>query len=117
MDEKKHVVNLFPKIKKNKSIELMTYLPGNEISAVKDRQKLNFAIAGSEGKNINLTGQVKKVNVYPTTIRGQNMYQVLANVKVKAPSNIRYGMQGNTTIITGEMTYFEYFKDKILNQK
>jgi hypothetical protein len=29
---------------------------------------------------------------------------------------VKYGMEGNATIITGKSTYFEYFKDKILNQ-
>ena len=35
--------------------------------------------------------------------------------QAKLDKDVKYGMEGNATIITGKSTYFEYFKDKILN--
>ena len=44
------------------------------------------------------------------------MYEIISTAKVN-DENIKYGMQGNVTIVTGRSTYFEYFLDKVLNKR
>lgn len=109
-------VEVFPVFRDNASMEVVTYVPGNKISAIKNKQKANFSFSDSQGKIVSLKGKVKQIGVYPKLVHGQSMYQVLADVKVRSADNLRYGMQGNVMIRTGEMTYFEYLKNLILNQ-
>ncbi len=44
------------------------------------------------------------------------MYEVVSITKA-SDINVKYGMQGNATIVTGRSTYFNYFLDKVLNKR
>ena len=67
-----------------------------------------------------LTGKVEKIGVYPINVNKQSMYEVISFAKV-SDINVKYGMQGNATIVTGRSTYrstyFKYFLDKVLNKR
>lgn len=115
IDEKqKNIVRLFPMIKAIGTVNVVTYFPGNKIGAIKKGQPLYFQVANSSGTMDRLRGKVKEIEVYPVNLHGNNVYEVVCQATSK--ENLKYGMEGNATIITGKSTYFEYFKDKILNK-
>ena len=117
IDEKrKSIVHLIPLIKTGKNIEIVVYLPPNKISAVKKGQQLSLQLENADGKFNRLTGKVKTIAIYPTNFGNLNLYQVIATTKVKR-DDLKYGMQGEVSIITGKSTYFDYFKNKILDKK
>lgn len=113
-DKRENTVHLFPMIKAKRTVNVVTYFPGNKIGAIKKGQTLYFQVANASGTMDRLVGKVKEIGVYPINLRGNNVYEVIC--KAKSKKNLKYGMEGNATIITGKSTYFEYFKDKILNQ-
>ena len=116
-DKQENTVHLFPMIKAKRTVNVVTYFPGNKIGAIKKGQTLYFQVANASGTMDRLVGKVKEIGVYPINLRGNNVYEVIC--KAKSKKNLKYGMEGNATIITGKSTYFEYFeyfKDKILNQ-
>lgn len=114
-DKQENIVHLLPIIKTKSSVNIVTYFPGNKIGAIKKGQPLHFQLSNTNGTTDRIVGKVKEVGIYPDNLHGNNVYEVIC--KAKPNKDVKYGMEGNATIITGKSTYFEYFKDKILNQK
>lgn len=109
-------ISLMPVMKAKNKIKIVTYVTSNKISTIEKGQSLNFSVSTGDGLTRRLTGKVKKIGVYPVNMNKQNMYEIILTAKVN-DENIKYGMQGNVTIVTGRSTYFEYFLDKILNKR
>ncbi|KRL88872.1 HlyD family efflux transporter periplasmic adaptor subunit [Lactobacillus kalixensis] len=115
LDEKdENLVHLMTKLNPKK-IRIMVYLPGNKISAIKKGQTIHMSLANSNGTTDRLTGKVTTVASYPINVRGTRAYEVLCEAKAKN-KNLKYGMTGEVSIITGKSTYFEYLKDKVLDK-
>lgn len=109
-------VSLMPVMKAKGEVRIVTYVPTNKISSIKKGQKLNFSVPTGEGLTSRITGKVEEIGVYPINVNKQSMYEVVSITKV-SDINVKYGMQGNATIVTGRSTYFKYFLDKILNKR
>lgn len=109
-------ISLMPVMKAKDKIKIVTYVTSNKISTIKKGQSLNFSVPTGDGLTRHLTGKVKKIGVYPVNMNKQNMYEIISTAKVN-DENIKYGMQGNVTIVTGRSTYFKYFLDKVLNKR
>lgn len=109
--KQKNIVHLFPMIKARGAVNVVTYFPGNKISAIKKGQPLYFQVANASGTMDRLIGKVKGIGVYPINLHSNNVYEVVCQATSK--ENLKYGMEVNATIITGKSTYFEYFKQKL----
>lgn len=109
-------VSLMPLMKAKNKVKIVTYVTSDKISTIKRGQTLNFSVPTGEGLTSHLTGKVTKIGVYPVNMNKQSMYEVVSTAKVN-DMNVKYGMQGNATIVTGRSTYFEYFLDKVLNKR
>lgn len=109
-------ISLMPVMKAKNKIKIVTYVTSDKISTIKKGQSLNFSVSTGDGLTKHLTGKVEKIGVYPVNMNKQNMYEIISTAKVN-DENIKYGMQGNVTIVTGRSTYFEYFLDKVLNKR
>ena len=109
-------VNLMPMIAAKKKVKIITYVPSNKVSTIKKGQKINFSVPTGDGLTSRLIGKVREIGVYPVNINKQSGYEIISTAKIN-DENVKYGMQGNATILTGSSTYFEYFLDKILNKK
>lgn len=109
-------VNLMPMIAAKKQVKIITYVPSNKVSAIKKGQTINFSVPTGDGLTSRLIGKVREIGVYPVNINKQSGYEIISTAKIN-DENVKYGMQGNATILTGSSTYFEYFLDKILNKK
>ncbi|GAA2865085.1 HlyD family efflux transporter periplasmic adaptor subunit [Lactobacillus intestinalis] len=112
-------VQLFPEITNHKNVMIETYIPGKQIAMIKKGQQGQFQILGDQGGSIFLKGKVIRVGEYPAYQKEASLFKV--NVKIMATNSqlkiLRYGMQGNCSIITGKLSYFNYLKSKILNTK
>lgn len=109
-------VNLMPMIAAKKKVKIITYVPSNKVSTIKKGQKINFSVSTGDGLTNRLTGRVKEIGVYPVNVNKQSGYEIISTAKIN-DENVKYGMQGNATIVTGSSTFFEYFLDKILNKR
>lgn len=114
-DKNQQVAHLMPVIKKK--VQVIVYLPANKIGLIKKGQKLSFQLPSSDGLTKRLVGKVKIVGEYPIRMKNASAYEVFCTAKLKNPQQVKYGMEGSATIITGKSTYFEYFKNKILDQR
>ena len=105
-----------PMIAAKKKVKIITYVPSNKVSTIKKGQKINFSVSTGDGLTNRLTGRVKEIGVYPVNVNKQSGYEIISTAKIN-DENVKYGMQGNATIVTGSSTYFEYFLDKVLNKR
>ena len=105
-----------PVMKPKSKVKILTYVTSDKISTIKKGQSLTFSVPTGDGLTRHLTGKVKEIGVYPVNMNKQNMYEIISTAKVN-DENIKYGMQGNVTIMTGRSTYLKYLLDKVRNNK
>lgn len=110
------IAEIYPSLSEKSTVELQVYVPSSEISAVKLGQTMRLAVKQNLPKPMILAGKVTSIDSAPTDENNLNVYAVEAKVKITHSdlSEIRYGLQGNTVIVTGEKTYFDYLKDKVM---
>lgn len=109
-------ISLMPVMKAKNKIKIVTYVTSDKVSTIKKGQSLTFSVPTGDGLTRHLTGKVKEIGVYPVNMNKQNMYEIISTAKVN-DENIKYGMQGNVTIMTGRSTYLKYLLDKVRNNK
>ena len=109
-------ISLMPVMKPKSKVKIVTYVTSDKISTIKKGQSLTFSVPTGDGLTRHLTGKVKEIGVYPVNMNKQNMYEIISTAKVN-DENIKYGMQGNVTIMTGRSTYLKYLLDKVRNNK
>lgn len=114
-NNKPKVAYLIAPIDGKNKVNIVTYFPANEIAAIKKGQTLNLQLPNANGKVDKLAGKVEKIGIYPNELHGKSVYEVVCQARPK--KNVRYGMQGTVSIITGKSTYFDYFKNKIFDQR
>lgn len=78
---------------------------------------LRMSIYQNVPKPLLLTGKIISIDSYPTRTKTGNFYKVTPETKLTKNllDKIRYGIQGKAVVITGKKTFFDYYKDKILN--
>ena len=109
-------ISLMPVMKPKSKVKIVTYVTSDKISTIKKGQSLTFSVPTGDGLTRHLTGKVKEIGVYPVNMNKQNMYEIISTAKVN-DENIKNGMQGNVTIMTGRSTYLKYLLDKVRNNK
>ncbi len=110
------VAEIYPDIN-NSKIKLISYVPARDISSIKKGQILKFNVRENTPKIFSLEGRITNISISPTKNKSGDFYEVSADSKIPSNqiSNIKYGMSGSTSIITGKITFFEYYKNKLLN--
>lgn len=111
------LAQIYPNLKKQNTVQIKAYIPSQDISSIKKNQKLRLQITRNVPKMIILQGLINNVSISPITINQGNYYIVTANATLspKIKPLIHYGMIGKISIITGKVTFFNFYKDKLLN--
>lgn len=107
-----------PVLKTQKTLKINAYISTADISSIKVGQNIKFKVIRNVPKPIILTGKIYKIGVSPVTVEKNDYYQVEAKVNINDSNKdlLKYGMQGQTTVITGKTTFFEYYKNKLLDK-
>ncbi|MDR0299601.1 MAG: bacteriocin secretion accessory protein [Streptococcaceae bacterium] len=111
------IAEIYPQIQKNQKIIISMFIPSTSISGIKTGQKVRFTGQQDLPKALTLDAKIITIDHAPTvTKEGVNVYQVKAETTVTSANvlNLRYGLQGKTTVIVGEKTFFDYYKSKII---
>ncbi|WP_338714390.1 HlyD family secretion protein [Lactiplantibacillus plantarum] len=111
------IAKILPIIKQQRRVNVKLYISTADISSVKVKQAIRFKVTRNVPKPIILDGVVTKIGVSPVEESKATFYEVTAAVPITADQAqlLRYGMIGQTTIITGKVTWFDYYKDKVLD--
>ena len=110
---------IFPSLANQKKLEIISYVPDNEISYLKNNQKIKFQIKNKYGENIIINGKVESVAIYPKELKGKEGYLVVSSISPnkKEKSYLRYGMERQVSVIISRQTYFDFLKEEIFDKQ
>lgn len=111
-------VVLFPNLT-DQEIKVASYAPNDEISLLKNGQKIKFQIKNRYGENIIIDGKINSVAIYPKEVGGKEGYLVMSTIlpTEKEKSYLRYGMESQVTVIISRQTYFNFLKDELFDKQ
>ena len=109
---------IYPNIRKSSKVDVNFIVPSDEISGITKNDKVRFMITKKVSKPIIISGKITKVDTAATSTKKGSVFNVVARLDTSNLDyrSIKYGMVGNTTIITGEKTWFNYLKDYITDK-
>lgn len=111
------IAQIYPNITETKEVLIAYYVTSDYISSLKKHQKVRFSLEKIGNHNITLTGNIQSIDKTATRTKEGNFFKVIALAKIseKYIDAIQYGMQGRVTSVIETKTFFNYYKDKILN--
>ncbi|MDR2833224.1 MAG: bacteriocin secretion accessory protein [Streptococcaceae bacterium] len=110
------LAQIYPFIHSDDKIKITTYVSTSQITELKEKQDASFQIYENIVKPLILQGKIVQIDQTATKTAEGNFYKIDIETKVnkKDSSRIRYGLQGKIVMITGKKTFFNYYKDKLL---
>lgn len=114
-----NLAQILPILKNQKTLKVKAYISTADISSIKVGQKVRFKVTRNVPKPIILTGKIYKISISPVEIGKENYYQIEAKTDIENTNKdlLKYGMQGRMVVVTGKITFFEYYKNKLFNIK
>ncbi|MGT2923699.1 HlyD family efflux transporter periplasmic adaptor subunit [Streptococcus caviae] len=109
---------LYPDIRKTKKVLITYYVSSDDVVSMKKGQKTRLSLERKGNDRITLEGKINTVALSATKTKSGNLFKVTAKVTVSKKDSklVKYGMTGKTVTVTDKKTYFNYFKDKLLNK-
>jgi Membrane-fusion protein len=113
------VAQIYPNIKEQDYVKIESYIPADDISSIKKEQEMRFKVAKNMTKPLILSGKIMNISVAPINSNKGNFYKVSALAKIDSSERklLKYGMDGNVSIITGRTTFFNYYKNKLFGNE
>ncbi|MXQ48673.1 bacteriocin secretion accessory protein [Streptococcus pneumoniae] len=111
------IAQILPDMNQTKKVMITYYVNSNDIATIKRGQTVRLRLDKISNKDVVLLGKVKAIDASSTETKEGNLFKVKAQATIsEADSRIlKYGMQGRVTSIIGKKTFFNYYKDKMLN--
>jgi competence factor transport accessory protein ComB len=109
------IAQISPELTNQTLLSVQFELPATKISGVKVGQRVRYRISQNISKPVVLTGVIKQIDVTPTSTKNGNFFEITANLRAtsKQYQQLRYGLEGQVIVITGEKTWVKYIWDNI----
>lgn len=108
---------IYPNLSEAKNVAITYYVNSNYINQLKKQQTVRFTL-NTVGKTPTvIKGEIVSLDKAATETKNGNFFKVTAKVYVTSQDreNLTYGMQGKVVSVIAKKTFFNYFKDKLLN--
>lgn len=108
---------IYPNLSEAKNVAITYYVNSNYINQLKKQQTVRFTL-NTVGKTPTvIEGEIVSLDKAATETKNGNFFKVTAKVNVTSQDreNLTYGMQGKVVSVIAKKTFFNYFKDKLLN--
>lgn len=111
------IAQLYPVLKDQTKINIVTYISVADIVNLKKAQTMRLSLYQALPKPLILRGRIESIASAPTATAKGNVFKVVATTQIKNAQlrHLRYGLEGKVVVITGKKTFFDYYKDKLLN--
>ncbi|HEM5453072.1 bacteriocin secretion accessory protein [Streptococcus suis] len=111
------MAQIFPNIHESKEILITYYVASEYVSLLKKKQTVRLNLEKVGNQPITIVGKINTIAQTGTKTEQGNLFKIaaLATLSVKESSLIQYGLQGRVTSVIAKKTYFDYYKDKLLN--
>ena len=111
------IAQIYPNIQETKEVLITYYVTSEYVPLLKEEQDARLKLEKIGNQNITIIGKINSIDRTATKTEQGNLFKVtaLAQIPDKDSNIIQYGLQGQVTSIIAKKTYFDYYKDKILN--
>ncbi|GGE37101.1 bacteriocin secretion accessory protein [Streptococcus himalayensis] len=112
------LAQLYPNLVENSKVKITSYISSKDISSIKEGDKVRFTTVDDANKQMSLTSTISSIDSSATKTEKGNFFKIEVKITLtkKEAATLRYGLEGRLVMITGQKTYFDYYKDKFLNQ-
>ncbi|MQS52922.1 HlyD family efflux transporter periplasmic adaptor subunit [Companilactobacillus mishanensis] len=112
-------VSIFTPIQFARKLSCSMYLRQKDLSLVRRNQSIRLTIQQNSDKPIIMNGKLRNISVVPVQSKNGPEYNAIGYVKVNKQNakRIKYGMNGEISIISKKETYFNYFENKLLDTR
>ncbi|HFI0903107.1 TPA: HlyD family efflux transporter periplasmic adaptor subunit, partial [Streptococcus suis] len=93
------------------------YVTSDYVSLLKEDQPVRLSLEKVGNQNLTVIGKIQSIDKTATKTEQGNLFKIeaLAQLSDKESKLVQYGLQGRVTTVIAKKTYFDYYKDKILN--
>lgn len=111
------IAQIYPNIQETKEVLITYYVTSEYVPLLKEEQVARLKLEKIGNQSITIIGKINSIDRTATKTEQGNLFKVtaLAQLPDKDSNIIQYGLQGQVTSIIDKKTYFDYYKDKILN--
>lgn len=111
------VAQIYPDIKKIKEVFITYYVTSEHVSLLKEKQAVRLSLEKVGNQTLTINGTIQTIDKSATKTDQGNLFKVTALSKLsnKDSDVVQYGLQGRVTSVITRKSYFNYYKDKILN--
>ena len=111
------IAQIYPNIQETKEVLITYYVTSEYVPLLKEEQVARLKLEKIGNQNITIIGKINSIDRTATKTEQGNLFKVtaLAQLTDKDSNIIQYGLQGQVTSIIAKKTYFDYYKDVILN--
>ena len=111
------IAQIYPNIQETKEVLITYYVTSEYVPLLKEDQVARLKLEKIGNQSITIIGKINSIDRTATKTEQGNLFKVtaLAQLPDKDSNIIQYGLQGQVTSIIAKKTYFDYYKDKILN--
>lgn len=111
------IAQIYPNIQETKEVLITYYVTSEYVPLLKEEQVARLKLEKIGNQSITIIGKIHSIDRTATKTEQGNLFKVtaLAQLPDKDSNIIQYGLQGQVTSIIDRKTYFDYYKDKILN--
>ncbi|MGO3418483.1 MAG: HlyD family efflux transporter periplasmic adaptor subunit [Pseudolactococcus laudensis] len=111
------IAEILPSLTDRTKLEIEYYVDSSDLTALKIGQKIRFASTKKFKQPLILTGRINSIAKSATQIKGQNFFQVKAQVTSKTlkRKQLIYGLQGRVSSVVDTKTFFQYYLDKFFD--
>ena len=111
------IAQIYPDIQETKEVLITYYVTSEYVPLLKEEQVARLKLEKIGNQSITIIGKIHSIDRTATKTEQGNLFKVtaLAQLPDKDSNIIQYGLQGQVTSIIDKKTYFDYYKDKILN--
>lgn len=111
------IAQIYPNIQETKEVLITYYITSEYVPLLKEEQVARLKLEKIGNQSITIIGKIHSIDRTATKTEQGNLFKVtaLAQLTDKDSNIIQYGLQGQVTSIIDKKTYFDYYKDKILN--
>ena len=111
------IAQIYPIIQETKEVLITYYVTSEYVPLLKEDQVARLKLEKIGNQSTTIIGKINSIDRTATKTEQGNLFKVtaLAQLPDKDSNIIQYGLQGQVTSIIAKKTYFDYYKDKILN--
>ena len=111
------IAQIYPDITKTNEVLIAYYVPSTYMTNLKKGQTTRLTLEKIGKQSITIIGNINKIDTSATETKQGNLFKVTAKAKISKSNGqvIKYGLQGRVTIVIAKKSFFDYYKDKLLN--